>query len=252
MKELKLKGYVTPADCGGDIQAALDLAKKLDINKVVLTGACSASQPLVIASGMYLVLDHCELTAELVTPQQENYSFRQKFITIEGNKSVIRGNIHVFNVDHVNITGLEMQGDMTFEYTLWGNVSDITFTTGSLKLGRGCGNFIVQRIYANAPAYIDGSISCGKIIPGVKPDIQSIVLQDSRFTAREPGVILGAAEDCGIVNIQVDHVKAEHTAVQVGQGLNQPSHLFFNLTFIALDAPEPLRYQNEAKHVYVK
>ena len=252
MKELKLRGYVTPADCNGDIQAALDLAMQLDINKVILTGNCSASAPLVISGGMYLVLEQCVLTADIITKAQENYSFRDQFITIEGSNATVKGNIHLFNVHHVTVRGLQLQGDMTFEYTLWGNVFDTCFTGGSLKLGRGCGNFIVQRISGDQPAYIDGSISCGKVIPGSKPDIQSIILQDSCFTTAQPAVILGAAEDCGVMNIQVDHIKAPNVAVQIGQGLQQPEHMFFNLTLTDLDAPTPIDYQNPVKHVYVK
>ena len=82
MKQLKQRGYVTPADCGGSIQNALELAHKLDINKVVLTGELTAAEPLVLRSGMYLVLENCTLQADLVTEQQENYSFRQQFIPL--------------------------------------------------------------------------------------------------------------------------------------------------------------------------
>ena len=252
MKELKMRGYVTPADCDGDVQAALELAEKLDIQKVVLSGDCTCEKPLVLHGGMYLVLEDCRLTADLMTPQQENYAFRQQYITIEGKNSTLCGNVHIFNTHHIHISGITMEGDMTFEYTLWGNVFDTCFTGGSLKLGRGCGNFIAQRITGNQPAYIDGSIGCGKIVPGVKPDLQSIILQHSDFSRSETGVILGTAEDCGVLNIQADHITAKHTAVQVGTGENLPDYLFFNLTLTDLDAPTPIDYQNPVKHVYVK
>ena len=250
MKELKLRGYVTPADCGGDVAKALQLAKALELNKVVLTGAITCHTPLVLTSGMYLVLDHCHLQADLVTPMEENFSFRQKFITIEGENSCITGNIHIFNTHHLNISGFRMAGQLTCEYTLWGNIHHLEFTEGGLCFGRGCGNFIVQEIDSAVPAKIDGSISCGKIIPGTKPDLNSIVFCDSRFTTTEPAVQLGAAEDCGMVNIQVDHITAAHTAVLVGNGQNQPPHLFQNLTFTHLSSP--VEYQNPVLHVYEK
>lgn len=252
MKELKLRGFVTPADCGGDVAKALALAKNLELNKVVLTGDISCKEPLVLTSGMYLVLENCSLHANLVTPTQENFSFRQQFITIEGKDSQITGDIHIFNAHHVNILGLQIAGTLTCEYTLWGNLHDLRFSCGGLKLGRGCGNFIVQDLRSAVPACIDGSISCGKPVPGVKPDINSIVLCDSVFTTNEPAIQLGAADDCGILNIQADHVTAPHTAVQVGKGLDQPAHLFFNLTFTHLDAPQGVSYQNTALHVYEK
>lgn len=250
MKQLKQKGYVTPADCGGSIQNALELAHKLDINKVVLTGELTAAEPLVLRSGMYLVLENCTLQADLVTEQQENYSFRQQFITIEGSNARLLGNIHIFNTHHITVTGLDIQGQLTCEYTLWGNLRQLRFSQGGLRLGRGCGHFIVQQLHSRVPAYIDGSISCGKVVPGVKPELSSIILQDSVFETDLPAVQLDAAEDCGIMNIQVDHMKASATAVQVGNGKSLADYLFFNLTFTHLDAPNKVCYQNAAKHVY--
>lgn len=252
MKELKLRGFVTPGDCGGDVAKALELAKTLELNKVVLTGDISCKAPLVLTSGMYLVLENCHLHADLVTPMEENFSFRQRFLTIEGKHSQITGNIHIFNAHHVNISGLEIVGDLTCEYTLWGNFHDLQFSCGGLKLGRGCGNMILQNLCSAVPACIDGSISCGKLVPGVKPDINSIVLCDSQFSCEDTAVQLGAAEDCGILNIQADHVTAPHTAVQVGKGLDQPAHLYFNLTFTHINAPQRVSYQNPTLHVYDK
>ena len=113
MKELKLRGFVTPADCGGNVAKALQLAKALELNKVVLTGDVSWAEPLVLTSGMYLVLENCHLQADLVTPMEENFSFRQKFITIEGENSSITGNIHIFNTHHLNISGLKIAASTT-------------------------------------------------------------------------------------------------------------------------------------------
>ena len=99
MKQLLLRGFVTPEDFNGSIQTALDQAARLDINKVVLTGSYSVSETLVIPEGMYLVLENVTLHADganplLRTRQEENYSFRQKFITIEGHNAKVEGNSH--------------------------------------------------------------------------------------------------------------------------------------------------------------
>ena len=135
MKELKLRGFVTPADCGGNVAKALQLAKALELNKVVLTGDVSWAEPLVLTSGMYLVLENCHLQADLVTPMEENFSFRQKFITIEGENSSITGNIHIFNTHHLNISGLKIAGNLTCEYTLWGNIHHLDMGTLLDRLG---------------------------------------------------------------------------------------------------------------------
>lgn len=252
-KQLKLKGFVTPQDCGGSIQAAVDLAASLELNKVVVTGNYTLTEPVVLGSGMYLVLQDACLSGKgtlLCTRQQENFSFREKFITVEGENARICGNVHIFNTHHVNISGLELAGQLCFEYCLWGRVEHVGFTRGGLKIGRGCGNFIVQGIQSDVPAHISGAVSCGKYIPGSKPDVNNIILCDSTFAS--DGVYLDAAPDCGVLNIQVDHIRAGAAAVTVGSGEELPDQQFFNLTFTDLEAPQKVVYKNEAKHVYEK
>jgi len=247
MKKLKLQGYVTPADCGGDVQKAVDLACELGINKVVVRGDCQGNA--VLPSGMYFVVENGVFTGNIRTAQEENYSFRTKYITIEGLGGTIRGNVDVFNTHHVNVSGLTLEGELTFEYCLWGRVEQVKCVSGGLRVGRGCGNFILQDLESEVPAYISGAVSCGKIIPGSKPDVNNIILCDSRFAG--DGVYLDAAEDCGVMNIQVDHVAAAGTAVTVGSGRELPAEQFFNLTFTDLTAPKTIEYRNETKHVYV-
>ncbi len=250
MKQLLLRGYVTPEDCGGDVQKAVDLAKELDLNQVLLTGEYTLEKPLILPSGMYLRLENAVVNGTLATRETENFSFRTQFVTVEGRNAHITGGLHIFNAHHVTLTGLTLSGDVTMEYCTWARLEELRFCAGSLKIGAACNNFIVQRITSNAPAYIDSAISGGKQVPGVNPMTQNIVLQDSVFQTAGAGVVLGAGETVGIQNIQVDHVQAQETAVQVGKGENQNPALYFNLTFTHLDAPQKVLYQNEAKHVY--
>lgn len=246
MKELKLRGYVTPEDCGGDLQKAVDLAAKLGLNKVVVDRDCKAASPVVLPSGMYLVVENGVLTADLMTAQQENYSLRTRYITLEGVNGTVAGNIHLFNTHHVNVSGLKLQGSLTFEYCLWGRVEAIT--GGCVQVGRGCGNFIVQNVESDQPARISGAVSCGRCVPGSKPDVNNIIFCDSRFAG--DGVYLDGAEDCGLLNIQVDHVTAGGTPVTVGSGKELPEHAFMNLTFTDLSGP--VVYNNAVRHVYEK
>lgn len=251
MKELKLRGFVTAQDCGGNVQQAVDLAAELGLNKVVLTGEVSLSQPVTLPGGMYLVLKNAWVKAQgaaFVTKIEENYSFRTQFLTLEGSNSHICGDIHIFNTHHVNISGLHIDGTLTFEYCVWGRVENMRFSSGGLIVGRGCSNFIVQDLESDVPAAISGGVSCGKIVPGSKPDLNNIILQDSAFTG--DGVYLGAAEDCGVMNVQVDHIRAGGAAVTVGQGAQLPEELFFNLTLTDLQGD--VVYRNRAKHVYQK
>ncbi len=250
MKELMLRGYVTPEDCGGDVQKAVDLAKELDLNQVLLTGAYTLEKPLILPSGMYLRLEDAVIHGSLETKGEENYAFRDTFITLEGKSAKLLGEVRIFNTHHITVTGLELSGDLTLEYCTWGRLDGLCFETGSLKIGMGCNNFIVQNVKSKAPAYIDSTISQGKQVPGSIPMVQNILLQDSCFDTQGPAVCLGAGERFGLQNIQVDHIRARDIAVQVGKGENQNPALYFNLTFTHLDAPTQVLYQNEAKHVY--
>ena len=56
MDNLLLRGYVTPEDFGGDLQAALNKAEELDIRKVVLRGNYSCGT-VVIPAFTHLVVD---------------------------------------------------------------------------------------------------------------------------------------------------------------------------------------------------
>lgn len=236
MEQLKLRGYVTVRDCGS-LQKALDTAKELDICKVVIDQDCVEIRPVVLPAGMYLVIDNCTLSANLVVDGEENWSFCKKWITLEGGK--LRGSLTVFNAAHVNISNLEVEGQLSFEYTNWLRVEHVR---GTVKVGRGCTNVILQHITAPA-VYISGDHSSGCMVPGSKPELTNVVVQDSCGQ-----VVLTAAEDCGLLNIQADHITG---SVRVGDPEKLlPMEQFMNLTFTHISGG--VEQLNPAKHTYIK
>lgn len=236
MKEWLLKGYVTPADCGG-LQKAVDTAKELDICKVVIDRDYTEDQPVVLPGNMYILIENCTLTADLILDGGENWSFCKKWLTLEGG--TLKGSLTVFNAAHINITDVQVEGSLSFEYTNWLRVQNVA---GTVKVGRGCTNCILQNITAPT-VYVCGDHSCGRIVPGSKPEVTNVIVQDSNANVQ-----LGAAEDCGLLNIQADHILG---AVKVGCSNKQlPDTQFMNLTFTHIR--DGVEVYNPTKHAYIK
>jgi len=238
MKELLLKGFVTPADCGGSLQKAIDTAKELELNKVVVEKDIIAPN-VCIPGGMYLVIQNATVTGNLFVDGGENWSFSKKWINIEGENATVLGNITLFNATNVTVTGLQLKGELTAEYVSWLRIMDVQ--DGLVTIGRGCSNVIVQK--RTKQLDIAGDCSCGRIVPGSKPDITNVVVQDSICN-----VDLTAAADCGLLNVQVQNLQGE---VIVGETENQlPPEQFMNLSFINIrDGVQEL---NPTKHTYIK
>ena len=67
------------------------------------------------------------------------------------------------------------------------------------------------------------------------------------------GVTLLAAEDFGLLNIQVDHIRAAGTAVTVGAlGEALPERQYLNLTITDLDAPKSVELHNPCKNAFIR
>ncbi len=238
MKELKLRGYVTPADCGGDLQKAINTAKELDICKVVVEQDIIAPN-VYIPGGMYLVLKNATLIGNLIVDGGENWSFSKKWINIEGENAAVCGNITFFNATNVTVTGLQLKGELICEYVNWLRIIDVK--DGLVTVGRGCTNVIIQQLTNSLD--ISGDCSCGRIVPGSKPDITNVVVQDCACD-----VYLTAAADCGLLNVQVQNLQGE---VSVGDAKNQlPPEQFMNLTFINIS--DGVQELNPTKHTYIK
>ena len=111
MVEWKLRGYVTPEDLGGDVQAALDKAEELDIRKVVLEKDYTCDT-LVVPAYTHLILKGT-LTADLHSKKISNYSFEQDRFHIEGG--VLRGNVYFYNTRRAVFEDMTVEGSVRFE-----------------------------------------------------------------------------------------------------------------------------------------
>ena len=121
---------------------------------------------------------------------------------------------------------------------------------GELKIGRGCANGILQYLTVGSAA-ISNQVFCGDIVLAKDPAIQNIILRDTALT--DGSVCLVGSEDCGMMNIQVDHITAPQTAVILGEkDAALPKERYFNLTFTDLAAPQQFLQQNDVKHMYLE
>ena len=240
MKELLLKGFVTPADCGGNLQKAIDTAKELKLCKVVVEQDIIAPN-VHIPGDMFLVIQNATITGNLMVDGGENWSFSKKWINIEGENATIRGNISFFNATNVTVTGLDIEGYVTLEYVNWARIMGLS--TGNVTVCRGCTNIIIQKLF-ESDVEIYGHQSCGRIVPGSKPDITNVVVQD----CEDGNVTLEAALDCALLNVQVQNL---HGEVGVGDPKNQlPAEQFMNLSFI--NCCGGIHEFNPTKHTYIK
>ena len=245
MDKLLLRGYVTPADCDGSLQAALDLAEQLDIRKVVVDEDYTASQVLISPAYTHLVLN-ATLTANQQCKKNCNYSFEQDRIFIQGGKIV--GDLYFFNSRRVVLENTQICGDVTYEFSRDMRMEHCS-VSGSVRVGRGCANSIFQDLTVGS-FLISNSVFSGDIVPGKDPEIKNIVFRRSQLTTGS--VELLAEESCGMFNIQADEITAPQRAVIIGrEGERLPPERYFNLTFEALYAPEKLICFNDTKHAYI-
>ena len=245
MDNLLLRGYVTPEDFGGDLQAALNKAEELDIRKVVLRGDYSCGT-VVLPAFTHLVVEGT-LKANLLSKKISSYSFEQDRFCLNGGGKII-GDLYFYNTRRVVMEDLTVEGSVTYEFSRDMRMERCT-VTGDVKVGRGCGNAIFQNIAAGN-FRIDNTVFCGDIVPAKEPDIRNILLRDSVMTAGS--VCLLAADDCGMFNIQADHITAPEAAVVIGKpGAAVAKERYFNFTFTDLTAPTPVLAFNEVKHAYI-
>ena len=246
MDNLLLKGYVTPEDFCGDVQAALNKAEELDIRKVVLRGDYSCGT-LVIPAFIHLVVEGT-LKANLCSKKISNYAFEQDRFCLNGGGKII-GDLYFYNTRRAIIEDLTIEGSVTYEFSRDMRMERCT-VTGDVNVGRGCANSIFQ--YLTVGSFrMDSTVFCGDIVPAKEPDIKNILLRDSTMTAGS--VCLLAADECGMFNIQADHITAPETAVIIGKaGSAVAKERYFNLTFTDLNAPNQVLTFNEVKHAYIQ
>ena len=246
MDNLLLKGYVTPEDLCGDVQAALNKAEELDIRKVVLRGEYSCGT-LVIPAFTHLVVEGT-LKANLVSKKISNYAFEQDRFCLNGGGKIL-GDLYFYNTRRAIIEDLTIEGSVTYEFSRDMRMERCT-VTGDVNVGRGCANSIFQ--YLTVGSFnISSKVFCGDIVPAKEPDIKNILLRDSVMTTGS--VCLMATDECGMFNIQADHITAPETAVIIGKaGSAVAKERYFNLTFTDLNAPNQVLTFNEVKHAYIQ
>lgn len=250
MNEFKLRGYVTPEDFEGSdaerIQKALDTASKEDICRVILKGNYKADTPITVPSHMHLVFDGGILYADLQNEVINNFSFESDRIYIEGKNGCLFGNISFCHTRHTIIENLKITGSVTLNVSRDLRIEHVEITD-TLALGRGCQNAIVQYI------------KCGKVILSGKDEgydimgreriIKSIAVRASEI---KNGATLIAAEDCKLLNVQIDGIRSENTCITLGdKGESLPKEQYCNLTFTELDAPKKIIFNNEYLHAHI-
>ncbi len=250
MIELKLRGYVTPEDFEGTdrerIQKALDCAAKEDIRKVILSGTYKTDSAIVIPGGMHVVFDNAHLYGDIKNETVKNFSFITDRVYIEGTNSEITGNIAFNHAGHVVLENLTVNGDVTFDFSINTRVEYVKIS-GRLSVNRGCMNAIIQHIECDN-MLMSGEKKDEDVI-GREPIMKSIVVRDAKI---KNGAVLKAAEDCGFLNVQFNDVKSENTCITVGtKDENLSREQYQNFTFINLDAPEKVVFNNDYKHAYL-
>ena len=250
MREWKLRGYLTPEDFAGTdgekLQQALNRAAELDIRKVVITGVYHAEAPLIVPDHMHLILDHGEIYGDLRNLVSENYSFERDRIYIQGLNGKLVGNVSLCHTRHLVLEGMEICGDAELGFCRDLRAERMA-VSGNLTLGRGTANAIVQNLQARSVTITSRQpeLDCGR-----EPTVRNVALRGSEIT---DGVTLLAAEDFGLLNIQVDHVRAAGTAVTVGTpGEALPEQQYLNLTLVDLDAPKPVELHNLCRNAFIR
>ena len=271
MENLKLRGYVSPEDFGGTaaekIQSALDLAEKEDIRKVVIEGSYLVDRTILIPSLTEIVLKKGALLVQtgegplfrnrVVSQEGKNsWSFEDERIYLKGEeKAEIRGDLSFYHAKYIVLEGLTIHGCVFFEFCREVRMEhdEIFGKEKAVVLGRGCNNFIMQYLKAEAKAaafVLDTRIQKDAYVIGKDEEIHEIIFRDSELQA-PVGVKLGASEAFGLFNIQIDHHKCSGDGVMIGDGLPLPAKRFFNITATDIEAQGKERILwNEGRHCY--
>lgn len=256
MEKYLLRGFVTPEDMEGSdaqrIQAALNLAKELDLNKVVLDGEYVADQPVLLPAGMHLVVNGKLKLPVLRTARPENYSFTQSWLCLEGN-GYVEGDVELFNCDHVTVNFRLIRGEVKLEYCRNVRMERVTIPEGGIRIGKGCSGFFMQDMFIHgedSAVVMDAAMGDG-IVPGIDPTISNIIIRRSGLLTQAPAVVLRASENAGLLNIQVDWITAEHVGVRLGvPGEELPEGRYQNITLERIVTQTPVEINAQVLHLY--
>ena len=226
-KELRLRGFITPKDTDGDLQAAIDLAVALDVRKVVVAEDHTAKDTVFLPAGIHLVIENAVLRADLRAKAPASSSFAFEYIYIEGRNATLMGSVSLYNTHHAVIEKLNIIGNITLAFARKTRAEDVTLS-GSFTVGRGVAVLIAQRLTVG-DAVID-STDRGEDVTGLEPTVRSVVLRDS---IAKGGVRLIAAADYGLLNVQIDHLTGDVTIGDASAPV--PADNYFNLTVTDID-----------------
>jgi hypothetical protein len=271
MEELKLRGYVSPEDFDGTpadkIQKALDLAEKEDIRKVVIEGGYLVDRTVFIPSQTEIILKkdaflvrtgEGPLFMNRVASEKgkNSWSFEDKRIYLKGEENAeIKGDLSFYHAKYVVLEDLRIAGTVCFEFCREVRMErdEITGKENAVVLERGCNNFIMQylKLHAEDTALVlDTRLQSGPYVIGKDEEIHEIIFRDSQLNA-PTGVKLGASEEFGLFNIQIDHHKCSGKGIVIGDGLGLPEKRFFNITATDLAAEGEERImRNEVRHCF--
>ena len=226
-KKLRVRGFVTPKDTDGDLQRAVDLAVSLDIRKVIVAEDSIAKEPLLLPAGIHLVIENATLTASIAAKAPASCSFSHDRVYIEGRNGAIVGDVLLYNTHNAVIEKLRVDGSISLAFARKTRIEDVTLS-GSFTAGRGTTVLIAQRLKAK-DAVIESTDKSEDVI-GLEPTVRSVALRDSVVKS---GVLLKAAEDYGLLNVQVDHLSGD---VTIGdESAPVPADNYFNLTVTDID-----------------
>ena len=209
------------------LQRAVDLAVTLDIRKVIVAEDSIAKEPLLLPAGIHLVIENATLTASLAAKAPASCSFSHDRVYIEGRNGAIVGDVLLYNTHNAVIEKLRVDGSISLAYARKTRVEDVTLS-GTFTVGRGTAVLIAQCLSA-AAAIIESTVR-GEEVIGLEPTVRSVALRESSFAG---GVSIRAAEDFGLLNVQVDHVKGDITLGE--ENANIPADNYFNLTVTDID-----------------
>ena len=271
MESRKLRGFVSPEEFNGSaaerIQEALDTAEKEDIRKVVIDGNYLVDQTLYIPPLTEVVLKEKALVVmtgegplfkNRVASQEgkNSWSFEDKRIYLKGEEgAVLRGDLSFYHAKFVVLESLKIQGTVSYEFCreIRMEHDEITGKENAIVIGRGCNNFIMQYLKLEAKetaVLVDTRLECGAYVLGKDSEIHEIIFRDSELKAAT-GIRLGASEEFGLFNIQIDHHNCSGKGIVIGDGLGLPAERFFNITATDLKTGGEERVlENEVRHCW--
>ncbi|MBQ3865429.1 MAG: hypothetical protein II776_00895 [Clostridia bacterium] len=269
MREILLRGYVTPEECEGSdrerLQAAMDLAHETDLNKVIVTGDYKVDGTVYVHPRTEIIFRNALIQGEgtvfantaVTRPETDQWCYVERYFYFKGENARIIGDLFFRNTKNVVLETLDLAGTLKMEYVTEARLDRVKFEGDEcLVLGRGCNNFIMQSLFMRGKKdtiVLDTSRKTGGVVVGEDPEIHDIIFNDCECLTPASAVALYATETDGIYNIQIDHIKSAAKAVTIGKpGAELPAERYFNLTAINLETDhlEKICLNNPVKHAY--